>query len=83
MLQVEEEKKEGVISRETLAVGMARLGQETHQIVFGKLEDLLDVDFGAPLHSLAICGTIHPLEQEVSRNLFRLSHRLYVTLFDS
>ncbi|RYH02048.1 hypothetical protein EON65_48095 [archaeon] len=66
LLQVEEEKKEGVLSRDTLAVGMARLGQETQQIVFGKLEELLDVDFGAPLHSLALCGAIHPLEQEVS-----------------
>jgi len=33
--------------------------------VFGTLEELLEVDFGAPLHCLAICGEIHPLEQEV------------------
>lgn len=33
LLQVEEEKQEGVISRSTLAVGMARLGQETQQVL--------------------------------------------------
>eukprot|EP01039_Chlorochromonas_danica_P004565 gene4565-5005_t len=65
LLQVEEEKKMGVILPTTLAVGMARLGQETQQIVFGTLEQLKDVDFGAPLHSLALCGQIHPLEQEI------------------
>jgi diphthine methyl ester synthase len=57
--------RQGVLSSSTLAVGMARLGQETQQIVFGTLEQLLEVDFGAPLHSLAICGQIHPLEEEI------------------
>ena len=32
------------------------------QIVYGTLEELLSVDFGTPLHCLAICGEIHPLE---------------------
>lgn len=27
--------------------------------------ELLDVDFGEPLHSLVICGTTHPLEDEL------------------
>lgn len=27
--------------------------------------ELLGVDFGAPLHSLVICGTTHPLEDEL------------------
>ena len=36
------------------------------QIVFGTLLELLQVDFGKPLHSLALCGETHPLEAEVS-----------------
>jgi diphthamide biosynthesis methyltransferase len=36
------------------------------KIVFGTLEELLRVDFGPPLHCLAICGDLHVLEQEVS-----------------
>ena len=58
---------------------MARLGQATQmvttqsffvnsllfQIVYGTLEELLTVDFGLPLHCLALCGETHPLELEV------------------
>ena len=35
------------------------------QIVYGTLEELLQVDFGAPLHCLALCGEMHALEEEV------------------
>ena len=35
------------------------------QIVFGTLGELLDVDFGAPLHCLVIVGETHPVEKEV------------------
>ena len=45
---------------------MSRLGQPTQQIVYGTLQELFEVDFGTPLHSLVICGDLHPLEQEVS-----------------
>ena len=34
-------------------------------IVAGSMKDLLDVDFGAPLHCLAIIGETHPLEEEM------------------
>jgi hypothetical protein len=35
------------------------------QIVCGTLGELLDVDFGAPLHCLVIVGETHPVEKEV------------------
>ena len=66
LLEIEEDRKEGVISENSLAVGMARLGQPTQKIVFGTLAELKKVDFGAPLHSMALCGEVHPLEAEVS-----------------
>ena len=34
----------------------------------GTLQELLTVDFGAPLHCLALCGETHPLELEVRRH---------------
>mmetsp|Transcript_5378 Transcript_5378/g.7031 ORF Transcript_5378/g.7031 Transcript_5378/m.7031 type:complete len:127 (-) Transcript_5378:366-746(-) len=49
----------------TLCVGLARMGQETQQIVAGTLNELKNVDFGSPLHSLIICGELHDLELEV------------------
>jgi hypothetical protein len=47
------------------AVGMARLGQPTQKIVYGTLEELSRVDFGGPLHCMALCGELHPLELEI------------------
>ena len=44
---------------------MARLGQPTQRIVYGTLGELLQVDFGPPLHCLALCGETHPLETEI------------------
>ena len=44
-----------------LGVGMARLGQPTQKIVFGTLDQLKTVDFGAPLHCFSLVGDAHPL----------------------
>ncbi|CAM9504860.1 unnamed protein product [Laminaria digitata] len=65
LLEVEARKGEGVYGPDSLCVGLVRLGQPTQQIVAGSMSELLDVDFGAPLHSLVICGTTHPLEDEL------------------
>lgn len=65
LLSVEDVKQEGVLSRETAAVGLARLGQPSQQIVAGTLGELLEVDFGGPLHCLVICGEQHPCEVEL------------------
>lgn len=56
-----------VFSEDVMAVGVARLGQPTQLILSGTLAQLRDVDFGEPLHSMVICGELHPLEQEMIR----------------
>jgi hypothetical protein len=48
-----------------LAVGCARLGQPDQRIVAGTLAELAEVEFGAPLHCLVICGELHPCEEEL------------------
>jgi len=48
-----------------MAVGLARVGCEDQQIVAAPLGDLLDVDFGPPLHSLIIAGETHVIEDEI------------------
>ncbi|CAM9779776.1 unnamed protein product [Choristocarpus tenellus] len=65
LLEVECRRCQDVYSPDSLCVGLARLGQSTQHIVAGKMSELLDVDFGSPLHSLVICGTTHPLEDEL------------------
>eukprot|EP00898_Chlorokybus_atmophyticus_P007147 jgi/Chlat1/7433/Chrsp6S07452 len=65
LLEVEDKRQEGAYGRETTAVGLARIGLSTQQIVAGTLEDLLTANLGAPLHSLVIAGDLHVLEQEM------------------
>lgn len=61
----------------TLCVGLARLGQDTQQIVAGTMEELLAVDFGTPLHSFIVCGDCHDLELEVLKE-FLVPNSQYV-----
>jgi len=57
---------------DTIGVGLARLGQPTQKIVAGTLQELQQVDFGDPLHSLVICGELHPLEADLVEH-FRIT----------
>ncbi|KAJ3124076.1 diphthine synthase [Nowakowskiella sp. JEL0407] len=76
LLEVEEELGEKVYGKDTIGVGLARVGSDTQQIVSGTFEQLMEVDFGGPLHSFIICGNMHYLELEflkqfaVDKNLF-------------
>ena len=63
LIEVEEvEEGNAYNPKETLCVGMARLGQEDQCIIAGTLEELLAQDFGLPLHCLVVCGEVHDLE---------------------
>ena len=66
MLEIEEDvKKENVYTRESLAVGVARVGAEDQKIVAGTLAELCDADLGRPLHSLVLLGRrTHDLERD-------------------
>jgi diphthine synthase len=59
-----------VYEKDTLCIGCARVGQPTQMLVSGTMEEVLGVDFGAPLHCFIICGEMHPLEQDYF-NLWR------------
>lgn len=50
---------------DTCAIGVARIGSSTEQIVSGTLSELPTIDFGAPLHSLILCGTMHDVELDM------------------
>lgn len=77
LLEVEEKKGKGsrllisfthqlVCTPDSLAVGLARVGQDDQFICFGTLKELREVDFGAPLHSLILCSPdLHELELEM------------------
>ena len=68
MLEIEEERKQGVCGKEKLAIGVARLGSDNQQIRAGTLEELCNADLGPPLHSLVLCGSkMHEIEWEYAR----------------
>lgn len=51
---------------DSLAVGLARVGQPDQFICFGTLKELREVDFGEPLHSLILCAPhTHEMELEM------------------
>lgn len=68
MLEIEELRKEGVCSADSLAVGVARIGGQDQQIAAGTLQELTQVDLGRPLHSLILLGSrTHDLERDFIR----------------
>lgn len=67
LLDIEKKRKEGLITEDTLAVGCARLGAENNVIKTGKVRDLLQANFGKPLHCLIIPGELHFKEEEMLR----------------
>lgn len=64
LLEIEANRGEGACTPESKAVGVARIGADSQQIVAGTLAELVEVDFGAPLHSLILAGEMHHIELE-------------------
>ncbi|KAI5919779.1 tetrapyrrole methylase [Camillea tinctor] len=70
MLEIEEEKKEGVYGPDSLAIGAARVGSKTEKFAAGTLKQLCEADhiLGGPLHSLVLLGNrAHELERDYAR----------------
>ena len=65
LLELESTHKEQVLSKDTLAVGVARLGEKDQLIKKGSINELLNYDFKGPLHSLIIPAKLHFIEEEV------------------
>lgn len=56
----------GLINEDNLCYGVARLGSDTQVIRSGKIRDIMNVDFGGPLHSVVICAkNLSSMEKEV------------------
>ena len=64
LLEIESKRTEGAFTEETLCIGCARLGGADMKISVGTAKQLLDVDFGEPLHCLIVPGNLHFMEEE-------------------
>jgi len=67
---IESRKKCGLIKKDTLVIGCARLGSDTAVIKAGPLEKVKNCSFGKPPHCLIIPGKMHFTEEEVVNNYF-------------
>ncbi|KNC84353.1 diphthine synthase [Sphaeroforma arctica JP610] len=59
LMEIEEIRNEGVYDWDTVCVGLARVGQPTQTLKAGTMRELLNEDFGGPLHSFVIAGDCH------------------------
>jgi len=64
LTQIEKKRKNKVVTGETLAVGIARAGNENPTVKAEFLRQLLGYDFGKPPHSLVFPGKLHFMEAE-------------------
>ena len=47
-----------------LYVGMARAGSESPSVFAGSADDVMNHDYGAPLHIIAVPASLHEMERE-------------------
>jgi len=64
LIHVGEKREEHIISQDTLAIVVARVGSPKPVVRADKLRNLLEEDFGDPLHSLIIPSDLHFIEAE-------------------
>ncbi len=62
LLEVEEKRKSGIITSDTVAVGIARAGSDSPVLRANYIAGLANFDFGEPPFSLIIAGDLHFME---------------------
>jgi len=76
LLKVESQRDENVFTNDTIVVGLARAGSEKPLVKGGTVEDILNFDFGGPLHCLIVPGDLHFVEAEALITLSNISEKL-------
>jgi diphthine synthase len=64
LLNVEQQKQKGVVTSNTMAVGVARAGSNQPAVKADIVKELQKHDFGSPPHSLIFLGKLHFMEAE-------------------
>lgn len=62
--QMEGRRGEGVITPDTIMIGVARAGGPTQMIRGGRADEVKGMDFGKPPHALVVPGRLHFMEAE-------------------
>ena len=64
LLDTERGQKRNVVTENTFAVVVSRIGLKTQKITSGKFTNLLKTNFGEPPHSIIITGKLHFTESD-------------------
>ena len=64
LLKIEEKRKKGIVTLNTLVVGIARAGSNNPVVKADSVKKLLDYDFGEPPYSIIFLGKLHFMEAE-------------------
>ncbi|CAI9731004.1 diphthine methyl ester synthase [Octopus vulgaris] len=59
---------ETAFTKDTICVGLTKVGSDEQKILVAPLERLAETDMGPPLHSLVIPGNMHPMEIAMLRS---------------
>ncbi len=64
LLQMEKRSEKGLLGPETKVAAVLRAGREDWKVIYGPLEELKEMDMGAPPHCLIVPGKLHFTEEE-------------------
>jgi len=76
LLELEEIKKENVLSKESIICVVARAGSDDPFVRADSIRNLTKMDFGPPLHSIVVPGKLHFMEIEALMVLAQLPAQL-------
>jgi diphthine synthase len=80
LLQMEEQYQENIVSNETIACVISQAGRPRSNVFADVVTELLRKDFGQPLHTIVIPGTLHFMEIEALEICASLPHELALKL---
>lgn len=72
LLKMEEKHKEGLFNNKTILCIVARAGSDEPIVLSGNIKDLIDKEYGNPLHTLVVPGKLHFMEIEALQTLAQL-----------
>lgn len=76
LLKIEEKRKQKVFTKKTLVCVVARAGSDEPLTIAGFSGELVNEDFGEPMHCLVLPGNLHFMESEALNKISKTSVNL-------
>ena len=73
LLKMEEKHRAKIFNKNSILCVVARAGSDDPVIISGPISEMINKDYGPPLHSLVIPGKLHFMEIEALQTLAQLS----------